>query len=135
MQNATVSRYDGSAPRIVTSVPCSVVMVRGTCAPGAGENLPRQIRRRRMRNRVMRVDDVELVRVRHLHQAVGQRQQILRLAKQRISGRLDAMKAHVASDSRRRNGVSLLITCVRCPRSARQRASSDATTPLPPTDA
>ena len=34
MQNATVSRYEGSEPRIVTSVPWSVVMVLGTIAAG-----------------------------------------------------------------------------------------------------
>ena len=43
----------------------------------------------------MRVDDVEPVRARHLHEAVGQREQILRLAKQRIAGRLDAMEPDV----------------------------------------
>ena len=52
----------------------------------------RQIRRGGMRNRVVRVHDVELLVARHLHDLGGQRQQILRLAKQRIARRLDAVE-------------------------------------------
>ena len=43
----------------------------------------------------MRMDDVETIRARHLYEAVGQREQILRLAKQRIAGRLDAVEPDV----------------------------------------
>ena len=58
-----------------------------------GEDLPGQVRRGGMRDGVMRVDDVELMRARHLHQPVGEREQVLRFAEQRIARRVDAMKA------------------------------------------
>ena len=41
----------------------------------------------------MRVDDVQPMRARHLHDAVGQREQVLRLAEQRVARRLDAVEA------------------------------------------
>ena len=43
----------------------------------------------------MGVDDVEPMRARDLHQAVGQREQVLRLAEHGIAGGLDAVKADV----------------------------------------
>ena len=58
----------------------------------AAEDLPREIRRRRVRDGVMRMDDVELLVPRHLHNLVRQRQEILRLAEQRVRRRLDTMK-------------------------------------------
>ena len=96
MQNATVSRYervraqDGDIGAVQRRDRARHMFP--AAARAAGENLPRQIRGRGVRNRVMRVDDVELMRARHLHHAIGQRQQILRLAKQRIAGRLDAVE-------------------------------------------
>ena len=65
---------------------------RHDAAAARRQNLPRQIGRGRMRHRVVRVHDVELLGARDLHDLVGQRQQILRFAKQRIAGRFDAMK-------------------------------------------
>ena len=52
------------------------------------EHLPRQQRRRRVRNRVVRVDDVEPELARHLHDPVRQRQHVLRLAEQRVARRV-----------------------------------------------
>ena len=34
MPNRTISEYDGSSPSNVMSVPCRVVIIRGTTAPG-----------------------------------------------------------------------------------------------------
>ena len=63
MQNATVSEYDRSLPSSVMSVPCSVVMTaRHASPPGRRQNLPRQVRRGRVRDRVVGVDDVETAR-------------------------------------------------------------------------
>ncbi len=45
-----------------------------------------------MRHGVVRVDDVEPELPRHLHELVGQRQQVLRLAKQRVCRREHLMK-------------------------------------------
>ena len=59
IENATISEKDGSLPTSVMSVPCSVVTTRGG-RPGRCEHLLREQRRRRVRNRVVRVDDVEL---------------------------------------------------------------------------
>ena len=94
MQNATVSEYDRSLPSSVMSVPWSVVMTDGTslAVAGRGQNLTREVRRGRVRHRVMRVHDVEMLVPRHLHDLVRERQQVLRLAEQRIRRGLDAMK-------------------------------------------
>ena len=50
------------------------------------QNLPRQIRGRRVRDRVVRVDDVELLVARDLDDLVRERQQVLRLPEERIAG-------------------------------------------------
>jgi len=97
MENATISLYDRSAPSSVMSVPCSVVMTRGDdarnlAAVRGAENLPRQVSGGRVRHRVVRVDDVEPLVARHLDDLVRERQQVLRLAEQRVVGRLDAME-------------------------------------------
>ena len=56
------------------------------------EHLPRQDRRRRVRDRVVRVDDLELELARDLHDLVRERQHVLRLAKERIARRIDLVK-------------------------------------------
>ena len=85
----------------VMSVPCSVVTVRGRpCAVIGAENLLGQIRRRRVRHRVVRVDDVELLLAGHAHDRVGQREQVLRLAEQRIRRRVHALEARVPAGRR-----------------------------------
>ena len=56
-----VSAYDGSLPTSVMSVPCSVVTTFGTFAPPVPARIClRQVRRGRVRDRVVRVDDVEI---------------------------------------------------------------------------
>ena len=73
--------------------------------PGRGQNLTRQVRRRGVWNRVVGVHDVEVLVARHLHDFVRERQQILRLAEQRIRGRLDAVKREpglIAAEPERR---------------------------------
>ena len=86
-----VSEYDGSLPSSVMSVPCSVVMTCGTCCPPAVVDARiclREIRGGGVRDRVMRVDDVERELARQLHDLVRERQQVLRLAKQRVGRRV-----------------------------------------------
>ena len=86
IENATISEYDGSLPTSVMSVPCSVVTTRGTgCAARDASTCFARKRRRGVRHRVVRVDDVEPELARHLHDLVRERQQVLRLAKQRIA--------------------------------------------------
>ena len=105
MENATVSEYDGSLPSSVMSVPWSVVMTFGTRDAGSmvrrRQNLLGQIRRGRVRNAVVRVDDVERELARQLNDLVRQRQQILRFAEQRIRRRVDAVKREARPRSRR----------------------------------
>ena len=59
---------------------------------GCRQHLTREKPGRRVRHRVVRVDDVQAELARHLDDAVGQRQQILRLAKQRIRRRRDLVE-------------------------------------------
>ncbi len=61
-------------------------------AVGRRDDVLRQIRGGRVRNRVMRVHDVERELARELHDLVRERQQVLRLAKQRVGRRVDAME-------------------------------------------
>ena len=61
-------------------------------AARGSQDLPRQVRGRGVRNRIMRVHDIEVLVPRHLDDLVRQRQHVLRLAEQRVRGRLDAMK-------------------------------------------
>ena len=56
------------------------------------EDLPCQERGRRVGDRVVRVDHVQLELARDLHEPVGERQQVLRLAKQRVARRGDLME-------------------------------------------
>ena len=113
IENATTRAYDGSLPTSVMSVPCSVVTVRGGGdRRRRGEDLIGQVGGRRVRHRVVGVHDVELVLLGDAHDGVGERQQVLRLAKQRI--RRHARPARTtgpATPSRHRNGGSLLIRC------------------------
>ena len=70
------------------SVPCSVVTTRGArLAQLRRQHLLGQERRRGVRHGVVRVHDVEAEIARHLHHLVGDRQQVLRLAEQRIGRR------------------------------------------------
>ncbi len=56
------------------------------------EHLPRQDRRRCVRDRVVRVDDLELELARDLHDLVREGQYVLRLAKEWIARRIDLVK-------------------------------------------
>ena len=119
------------------SVPCSVVMTRGTTAPGVdAQNLPRQIRRRRVRDGVVRVHDVEPLVARHLNDLVGERQQVLRLAEQRIARRLDAVERQarlIVAEPDRHVAAEDVDADARA--SASIFPSSVAMMPLPPTEA
>ena len=61
--------------------PRDVAVARG------GQDLPGEPGRGRVRHRVVRVDDVEPAFAADLDDLVGQRQQVLRLAEQRVAGR------------------------------------------------
>ena len=62
---------------------------------GACKNLPGEIGGGRVRNSVMRVNDVEIFLPRDLDDLRRQREDVLRLTKKRIAGRLDAMERQV----------------------------------------
>ena len=66
--------------------------LRGFTVPSRGQHLPRQVGGGGVRDRVMGVDDVEAEVPRHLHDLVGEGQQVLRLAEQRIAWRQHAVK-------------------------------------------
>ena len=102
------------------------------------QNLAGEIRRRRVRHGVVRVDDVEMLVARHLDDLVRQRQQVLRLAEQRIGRRLDAVERQaglvvaqaerrVRCSARARGGRGRRASCparwrrCRCLRSRRNR--------------
>ena len=91
IENATISEYDGSLPTSVMSVPCSVVTTRGARGRRL-EHLLRQERRRRVRDGVVGVDDLELELARDLHDLVRERQHVLRLAEERIARRVHLME-------------------------------------------
>ena len=57
-----------------------------------GQDLPREIAGGGVRYRVVGVDDVEVERARHVDQLVRERQQVLRVPKQRVAGRLHLVK-------------------------------------------
>ena len=62
-------------------------------APGRRvEHEAREIRGRRVRHGVVGVDDVEALAVGHLRDGVGQREQVLRLAKERVRRDLDLVE-------------------------------------------
>src|SRR5438132_1528449 len=73
MENATTRRYEWSLPIRVMSVPWSVV-----------EHLPGEIRRRGVRYRIVRMDDVQAFFLGNAGDGVCQRQQVLRLAEQGV---------------------------------------------------
>ena len=56
------------------------------------QHLFRQQRRRGVRDSVVRVDDLQRELARHLHDLVGQRQDVLRFAKERIARRVDLVE-------------------------------------------
>ena len=106
IENATTRLYDGSLPTSVMSVPCSVVTVRDARAAGLGaQNLIGEIRRRRVRHGVVRVHDVELLLARDADDGVGERQQVLRLAEQRIRRRVHALERQSRA-ARRASGTA-----------------------------
>ena len=76
----------------------------GAGRPLSRDDLPRKVGGGGVWNRVVRVDDVERLRASDLDDLVGQRQQVLRLAEERVRRRLDAMKGQpglVAQPERR----------------------------------
>ena len=93
IEKATISEYD-----VITADERDVGAVqrrdhaRHPPVAGRGQHLLRQEGRRGVWHRVVRVDDVEVVLARHLHDPVGERQQVLRLAKQRIGRRQHLME-------------------------------------------
>ena len=69
------------------------------------EDLPREIGGRRVRHRIVRVDDVEPFFPRNLDDFVRERQQILRLSEQWIAGRFHTMERQarlIVSEAKRR---------------------------------
>ena len=74
------------------SVPCSVLITLGSCRPFGAEDLPCEVRGGRMRNGIVRMDDIETLLPRNLDDLVGERQRVLRLTKDRVIGTLDAIK-------------------------------------------
>ena len=93
MEYATISEYRRIAPDQRDVRP---VQRRHDLGHGSGsrrrEHLRRQKRDCRVRDRVVRVNDAEPELARHLHEPIGQRQHVLRLAEQRIARRLDLVK-------------------------------------------
>ena len=76
----TIGRNEGSAPTTVMSVPCSVTTSLGAVA----EDLPREVGRDRVRDRVVHVQQLDAVgphRVGHLR---GERQRVRRVLEQRV---------------------------------------------------
>ena len=75
---------------------------RRPATPSAARIWPREIGRGRVRNGVMRVDDVEpLGRATRWTIVLASDEQVLRLAEQRIRRRLDPVERQAAADSRR----------------------------------
>ena len=108
IEYATISENDGSLPTSVMSVPCSVVTTRGTSVAAGLQHLLRQERRRGVRDRVVRVDDLERELARDLHDLVGERQDVLRFAKERIARRVHLMEDEpglVVAEPERRIGA------------------------------
>ena len=64
----------------------------GSRASTVRDDLACKVRGGRVRNRVVRVDDIERLRARNLHDLVRQREQVLRFPEERVRRRLDAMK-------------------------------------------
>ena len=99
------------------------------------QHLLREESRGRMWHGVVRVDDVEADCARHLDDLVGEREQVLRLAEQRISRACAPVEREAAWNSPSRNGVSPADEWTLWPRAASTLPSSVATMPLPPTEA
>ena len=71
------------------------------------EHLPRQERRGGVRDGVVRVDDLEIDLARHLHDLVGEREHVLRLAEERVARRVDLVKHQpglIVAEAERRVG-------------------------------
>ena len=98
------------------------------------ENLFGQIRRGRVRNRVVGVDDIEIELTRHLDQLVGQRQQDTAARGTTDTQGSARRETQPGLEIPERNGGSVLTNRTSCPRLASTFASSVATIPLPPTD-
>ena len=95
MQNPMVSAYDLSLPTSVMSVPCSVVTtLRTFAAAGPGQDVLGQVGRGRVRDGVVRVNDVEIRRPRQLDDLRREREQVLRLAEQRVGRRGHPVERH-----------------------------------------
>src|ERR1035437_3292886 len=80
MENLVIPKYEGSAPPSVISVQRRDVRQ----PPHAGHHLLRQHRRDRMRNRVVHVQHVQVVALRHFRHPPGQRQAVRRVLKQGV---------------------------------------------------
>ena len=108
---------------------------RGRRRGARGEHLVGQIRGRRVRHGVVGVDDVEPALLGDPRNRVREREQILRLAEQRVRRHLDRHERQagnaVAPPERRLAADEMHLW----PRTASACASSVATTPLPPTEA
>ena len=104
------------------------------------QHLSRQQRRRGVRDRVVRVDDLQRELARHLHDLVGERQDVLRFAKERIARRVDLVEHQpglIVAEPERRIGADEvhLVAAVRerlgqlgrdDPASADRRVADDA---------
>ena len=98
---------------------------------GRRQDLLGEVRRRRVRHRVVRMDDVEPDSRATCTIRRREREHVLRLAEQRIRRRVDPVKRQPRLILPSRNGVSVLSTCTSWPRAASDLASSVATMPLP----
>ena len=101
MQNATVSEYDGSLPTSVRA-----------------HDLSREIGGGGVRDRVVRVHDVEMVTPRDLHDLRGERQRVLGFTEQRVGRRRDGVEGQsptAGREAERRLGAEHVhvVTAVR----------------------
>ena len=98
-------------------------------AVGRREDVLREIRGGRVRNGVVRVHDVERELARELHDLVRERQQVLRLAKQRIGRRMDAMEREprfVVAEAERRLRADQMHLMAAASQRLRQLGGDDA---------
>ena len=106
IENLVMAWNDGSCPTMVMSVPCSVV---STLMSGRvrREHLARDPRARGVRDGVVHVQQVELVRQHHLVHPHGEREVVRRILEQRIAA--DVHLVEVDPRQERREPERLLV--------------------------
>ena len=106
IENFVIGWNDGSCPTIVMSVPCKR-RDHLHVGPGFAEHLARDPRARGVRNRVMHVQQIELVRLHDLVHAHGEREIVRRILEERVS--TDIHFVEVDPRQERRQAERLLI--------------------------